>query len=613
MTTRILKNISFAFVIVIFIFGIVTIDIKGATLSDPNDILTVVSPSPNSIVKDSINVSIRAYDDDQKFIEAQINLYDPNTCNSINHGSITSITSLLSNKSNSSIISWDTRSTQLTSKLADGNYCLKICTVMQFDQTPYSACNSRIISVVNDNSPPKITSIPPKVKFFEGEKFQYQILALDPDGDPLKYRFVTTANFLNIDQNSGLVSSTELSTLGQPGLSYNITIAVSDGINAEVPQSFQLEIYKKPESPPLDPPKKEEPPKTNSGRPKAPSEEKTDEQPFDDSLKDFIFEVPNEETVFTDESNLIRWKLADQNIKSLKLEYSTDQENWTQIGDTFAPTRTYYLWDVSGLEDGEYYLRSVVEKPDGQILYKISEKFEVRLTLSNNPETIKSEPLISNVKPEKDSKITEKKPTLSGDFIASEEQSILSETFSISLNGSSINELCSVSKDNFLCELDEELDIGAHVVSTSVVDSSDQKAELEWSFEIIEEASLTNEVENNSEDNNQEAVNILGREVPRSGLILIGVILCLGAILLFIPWILFSIWSGRDRNEKLVEGDSFDNINDLPPLSNDTPSSIPNYDTNQNFNDSDFTYNPELTNISSSNNDEEFIEPTQSS
>src|SRR5690606_26370545 len=133
------------------------------------------------------------------------------------------------------------------SNLPDGNYCLKICAALKNNESSYSACNSRVVKIVNHNKLPTISSNPTNLTIRESDSWQYQVTAFDPDNDPLTYSLVYGTNFLSINPQTGLIKTNNNSKALPSGISkanYTIRVAVNDGISGAVTQEFILSIIR---------------------------------------------------------------------------------------------------------------------------------------------------------------------------------------------------------------------------------------------------------------------------------------------------------------------------------------------------------------------------------
>jgi hypothetical protein len=571
-------------------------------LSDLSDQFEVFTPSANQFVKGTINISFRAFDDEKSNIEYSIKLYDIQTCSNTNYGTISSGMAP-SNATQNFNASWNTKTTQSTSNLNDGDYCLRICLTLLDGTTPYSACNSRGVTIINNNLPPVISSSPSKLSFHEGETFQYQIVAADPNNDVLTYRFVTTASFLTINAQSGLITSTPLSTLGNPGLGYSIVVAVDDGKGGVATQSFNLEILKKPVvvQPTPTPQPTPQPTPTPTPQPtptpipgSSPKPTPTPVPTPTPTDEDFKFVFPGKGSEIKTEEVIVKWVIKNtSDIKNLSLEFSKDQQNWEAIGDTFEPTRSYYVWDLSNLQDGNYFLRLNIEKLNGQKISEQSEQFIVNLSNIGTP--VQSIPLIINIRPENDSQISsEFKTAISGEFLPSKDQKIKAETFTIRVDGRDFKENCTIDEASFLCNPKEQLSEGRHLVVVTIEDTSSQKAENEWTFSITTGAVVDDE-DDEIVATTGETINILGREIARSAALLILIICCIALLLLFIPWILYGLWTKRNGEERIqtVYGDPLSTDNLQPLMAYSQPEYIQPYSDTTIPEVQPYTYVPE--------------------
>lgn len=95
---------------------------------------------------------------------------------------------------------------------------------------------SEVVTI--QNSPPIITSLPPKI--IKDNVFIYNVMATDADEDVLEYRLKESPEGMVIDKDTGLIKW----TIGENEVkNATITIQVSDG-NTVTEQSFQITIPK---------------------------------------------------------------------------------------------------------------------------------------------------------------------------------------------------------------------------------------------------------------------------------------------------------------------------------------------------------------------------------
>ncbi len=95
-----------------------------------------------------------------------------------------------------------------------------------------------IVTPVND--PPIITSTPPTTSVAT-ERYQYQVMAMDIENDPLTYTLTSIISGMTIDVSTGLIKWTPTAT--QSG-SYEIKLQVSDG-KAAANQDYFLDVSPK--------------------------------------------------------------------------------------------------------------------------------------------------------------------------------------------------------------------------------------------------------------------------------------------------------------------------------------------------------------------------------
>lgn len=504
------------------------------------DILDVGSPAANATVKGTINVVWKMYDDAQNVIPYTANIYDAQTCNQTNFGSISSNSNGVSSRDQYNSISWNTKTTLTNPNIADGTYCLKICAAFKggnkpSDNKPYSACNGRNITILNNNRLPSITSIPGNLNILQTDSWTYQIRATDPDGDRLTYRFVTKPAFLDINNTTGLITSNGINK--NPGnndtVKYNVVIAVDDNLSGSVTQQFELTIRKPAGSttPPVTPPTNPNPvPPTT---PPAPINNPTQ----------ITFENPVKDELYSEEVN-IKWNITDTDgIKSIKLEYSTDGIEWNEITEVTDTTLTEYKWDTSDLENGKYLVRIHTTDNLNTETSKSSNEFEIK-NQDEEEVPVESVPLIINISPVNNSEIKDNTPIISGEFVPSEGASMDITSFVINLDDEDIKDQCVVDQIGFSCTLLDELSDGNHKILVNIRDTNNTSTTTEWNFSVIN---------GNPVSAPSDTILIFGSEIPRASLVLAIVIFIIVILLLAIPWILYVLWNKRNKRKSEYE------------------------------------------------------------
>jgi hypothetical protein len=578
---RIFSTFILAIVILSPVFTFLPINNKlnaGNVSTTAPDILDITLPRANTRIRGTVNISFILYDDSQAQVPYTIDLYDAQTCNVTRFGQIANSTAN-SNPNQRQSIPWDSRNVGLgtLAAISDGNYCLRICANLRgMGNNSYSACNGRNITVINNNRLPSITSIPSRLSILENEPWSYQIQANDPDGDRLTYRFVTRPSFLDINPQTGLITTNDNNR--NPGnhesVRYGITVAVDDGMSGSVMQQFDLRIRRS----------------STITQPNQPDEEETPtppEGPTTNHPTNITISSPNDEDIIIEEDTLnINWEAEDENgIDSILIEYSRDLITWTEL-ETLTDinnARGEYLWDVSQLEAGEYFIRITVRDSIGTETSRTSGRITIREG-EEIEEPLTSVPLIINTIPSNNSEIEDRLPSISGDLIPSEGESINTDTFKIHLNDLEITELCTVSDANFECTLLDELSPGIHKVQIWIRDSADKEAINEWTFIISGEQINGNE--DTTDTANEETISFLGRDVPRGSFILLALICIIILLIVIIPWILYILWNKKKGSSDTVIVSQSNTPDEHNPISNNNsygyylPSYTPGNETN---------------------------------
>lgn len=577
MKTKITTKLIICFILIVTpILNLTSILANG--LQDPNDRFEVMSPVASSSLKGAVNVSFRVYDNNQANVPFTAKLLDTSCTNSF--GNISNITSVASHSSNTLSFTWDTRRTNSISSVQDGYYCLQLCVSLLNSSTPYNVCNSRTVQLINHNSLPEITSNPQNTTILDGQSYSYQVRARDNDGDNLRYRLIVATPEFSINSSTGQITSTQLSA-GAGTRIYPVTLGVTDSISGEVRQSFSVSVTKPqaPKPPVTTPPTNPNPPivtppitPTPPVAPEPPTnpddkeDEKEEETPdISEDLSSVKFTTISSNTEIKENPFVIRWEGFKNNEYTLSLEYSASDNNWNKIGESFNSSRSYYIWNLSGVENGKYKIRLNVKDKNDSVTYINSDEFTVKLQDSNDEENndnevIENKPLVINPRPENNSERPNNlQIAISADFVPSEGNSVDLESVDILVNGREFKEFCTITDTQILCTPEQQLEAGQTIVLVSYEDTSGQKAELEWTFNIV--APVIDE----SNENNVPMITLFGKSYPRSAVLAVMVILCIGSILLFVPWILYAMWSKNRKSKNIVVTE---NVNYVPTDTN---------------------------------------------
>lgn len=629
-------KISISLVLLLLIAQISVISTVFADFStpviDPNDRLDFISPSPNAVVKGSINVRFGLHDNENASPSYEVRLFDHETCNNQSFGHIVLPPLPSANTSKEVSFLWDTTSTQSVSSLADGTYCLRVCAAFKNSGVDYSACDARQIRIANTNRIPSITSSPLKLRYNQGEIFNYQVIATDPDGDTLTYRFSQTANFLSINPQNGLITSTALNALGYESLKYPIQIVVSDGKGGEVTQSFTLEIIgPKPPAPPVtqNPPNQQNNNQNNNSNNNQgqnnnqDDQEQEQDQDNNTDIEDLKINLitPRKDEVISQSVYKIEWEKLTPAIKNLKIEVSNNSTEWVTIVESVQPEQTYFLWDARNQPVGKYSLRFSITDSQEKELQQVTGEFEI--IQKNDNQSNDNIPIIINFRPEAGSKLSNEFPTIiSGEFIPSLGSTIDIDSVSIKLGAREYNEFCQITEDEFICDSKERLASGRYSVSIGFKDSSGKDGNAEWFFDITGEGGSA--IDSNDNSDNSGMITIFGRVITIGGLIILVIILFISLILLIVPWTLYSIW--RKKRETTVTTTEYTNYGIdsynppdtglLPnlnmysqPVDPYTPAPVPNVNVNY------YPVTPVSTTTTTTSNAQSdgFVEPSQTS
>lgn len=341
---------------------------------------------------------------------------------------------------------WNTDNS-ISGNVPDGYYCVKITVSDNTYGHSVLDYSDQVIEIQNAEHPPvfKTESIPEGVK---ETAYSTQILAYDEDGDDLQFNMVYSPDWININ--------TEGRLYGTPNESgpFNIVVAVTDG-NSERSKSYTLNV------------------KATEGQ----------------VLPAVTLAASAE--VFIGSNGKINWSLTnDQDVATLELEYSTNGKDWTSIVSGLSKDTNEYVWDVTELDPGKYYIRLVYYDQEGNKLGAS----DIRELEVARPETVKeSSPNVFNLKPEDGGATSDLTPVISANFSPSRGAQVDTETISVYLDNDPLMEATGFDgfEGGFAYIPQEELSVGVHYIKAGFRDSEGKVVDKRWSFTITSDKVTT--------------------------------------------------------------------------------------------------------------------------
>lgn len=321
-----------------------------------------------------------------------------------------------------------------------------------FSDGQASCACSRAITVLGVTNPPAPNHAPvfesePETKAVVGETYSYTLSAKDPDsGDTVSYGWSKKPSWLSWNASQHKLSGTPSSA--DANKTFRVSVSATDG-EATTTQSFVITVVGDVAGASTEPPVVT------------------------------IFYPTQGAQLYCGQS-FIKWEAtdADGTVASIKLEYSTDQENWSTIAEEVDGSEVRYDWDVCNLTYGTYYVSVTAVDDTGVPGVGQSEAFAIVDAAS-----IQAGPDIVNWKPESSSIVNESQPVISADFVAT--TSAIDETTAIimvddeNVTGSSV-----VSVNGFSYTPQNAISEGEHTVTVTISDVDGRTSELTWTFTI---------------------------------------------------------------------------------------------------------------------------------
>ena len=310
---------------------------------------------------------------------------------------------------------------------------------------------SATVTVRGVTNPPAPNHAPvfsstPSTKAVVGETYTYTLTATDADGDSLSYGWSKKPSWLSWSASSNVYKLSGTPVLTDANKTFKVSVYVSDG-EATTTQTYIITVVGEVAGVSSEPP-----------------------------VVTIVY--PTAGAQLGCGHSKIKWEAtdADGTIASIKLEYSTDEENWTVIAEEIDGTETSYDWDVCSLTYGTYFVMVTALDDTGVPGADQSEAFSIV-----DPALILTGPEIINWKPESNSTVSSDKPTISAEFVATtagiEESSVL-----VQVDEEDITSMATVSVNGFSYVPSEALENGEHTVSVSVSDVDGRTSELTYTF-----------------------------------------------------------------------------------------------------------------------------------
>lgn|GEM_PF-3763712 len=293
------------------------------------------------------------------------------------------------------------------------------------------------------NHVPVITS-KPATRIKVGQLYRYEVVATDADRDKLTYTVSSKPGWLTL---SGKVLS------GTPEDRYigkhSVTVVVSDG-KTSTKQAYTVNVYGEPII--------------------------TNEPPAVSVV------VPEVTSVFRGAANTISWQASDADgIASISLHYSLDGETWVAIAEGLPGTTVDYVWDVSLIVSGKYYVR--VTATDAATSPLSNTATSPAFSVDNNPEGT-NKPQIRGVQPGEGDVIENTVPTISASYTSGDVEIDINSVV-MKLDNTAVQATVLTSSCHYTPTA--ELATGAHRVELVVRNVNGDEAQKAWSFTVFGE------------------------------------------------------------------------------------------------------------------------------
>lgn len=514
--TRLIKAIFVAmfFSQLLFTAPILAVS-KGA------DQIVLKDPSKNQIIAGAFTVNWLMIDNNQSKVGFQMDLFKKKCEVNGNY-----VATLADSKSKYSIKD-NVYSFDLTlpgkiknTQIGEGTYCLRVCGIfVQSGNNYYSMCDKNTIQVKKaSNQAPQIITVPNNLVVKPQGSFEFQIVAQDPEKQTLTYSLLeNSAEFVNIS-STGLLSSAQVPD--KEG-SYEINLQVKDPLGASDEQKFFIQI-----------------------------------SATDGYVLAFVYPLTEQDTISSTNS-LIKWSVQPvTDLTRTVLFYSVDQSEWLEITSLDDLSIKQYQWNIGGLTSGKYYLRLLVEDKNKAQFFIDSNQFTLTAsTVSVTPTPFIEKIVISEITPEDQSTVTQSKPNIAAKYKTDATANILTEKIVMELNGDDSLLDCDIQAAAISCAPKNDLTDGQYQLELTIFDDQNNTLTKAWSFTVVAES---------DQDNGKWIIG--GKEITTQTILLALGVLCIGLLILFVPWLFFTFIMRKRRQQQQTSIEIQNDDTSLPTM-----------------------------------------------
>ncbi|MDD4382063.1 MAG: hypothetical protein PHE21_01820 [Candidatus Dojkabacteria bacterium] len=264
----------------------------------------------------------------------------------------------------------------------------------------------------------------------------------------------------------------------------------------------------------------------------------------------------------------IKWDSSDLNhITKYEIYITknpTDQSSWISIKNNVSYKATSYEIPTSNLDSGIY--KVIIKAIDNQTPpaygLGISPEIVVTKTGESKPDTddmpIIEVPQVVNMMPASSDEVTNRRVTVKTTIISSKDGQIDEDTIIFKLDDKDLTEEIKLNKINnqeytVIYQPEKDLEVGVHKAEIFFKDTNNKEITKDWTFTISGE-----------EESDGDTVTILGLEINKRLVIIIGIGIIVIILAIVAPIIIFSIWK-EDKKRQQEEPEKNQNITPVIP------------------------------------------------